>query len=221
MVAPSICIIDYGLGNVGSVGNALRVLDVDYMVTLDPAALEQAAGLILPGVGAFGDGMARLRQLGLVEVLGELVLRRKKPILGICLGMQLMAKTGLEHGCHQGLGWLDATVQRLDVESLGLSLPHVGWNELSIAREGVLVGSEQQGSDYYFVHSYHMVLNFPEDLVASCAYGQSFTAIVEHENIFGTQFHPEKSQKNGLRLLRQFVGFAAKTATLGLESRLP
>ncbi|MBK9281066.1 MAG: hypothetical protein IPM93_23145 [Candidatus Obscuribacter sp.] len=202
-------------------GNALRVLDVDYMVTLDPAALEQAAGLILPGVGAFGDGMARLRQLGLVEVLGELVLRRKKPILGICLGMQLMAKTGLEHGCHQGLGWLDATVQGWMWSRWVCRLPHVGWNELSIAREGVLVGSEQQEATITLCIAIVWCLIFPKILWLLVLTGNRLQQLSSMKTFLARSFTLRKVRRMDSGYCGGLWGLQRRTATLGLESRLP
>lgn len=200
-----IAIVDYGMGNLRSVANALQAIGAEAVVTADPAALRQARGIVLPGVGAFGEGMRNLHQAGLVEVLGEQVLQAGKPFLGICLGLQLLATTGFEHGRHDGLGWIPGTVERIPVPAdTGLRLPHIGWNEVRILkREGLYAG--MAGTQcFYFVHSYVFV---PEDEgVASgvCAYGTEWVASVQAGNITAVQFHPEKSHTAGLGLLRSW-----------------
>ncbi len=205
-----VAIIDYELGNTGSVRNALDSLGAQVCIAKEPDKLEAADCLILPGVGAFGDGMDHLRRFGLVPVLDELVLGQKKNILGICLGMQLMARRGFEHGEYQGLGWLDADVIGMDSARLNLKVPHVGWNDVTASRDGVLLGGAGCRNSFYFVHGYHMVCNQAEDVAGVCNYGEDFTALVERGNIFGTQFHPEKSQKAGLKLLQSFLSFSCQ-----------
>lgn len=207
-----VAIVDYGLGNVGSVRNALTRLGARVVVTNEHSELRQADGLILPGVGAFGDGMQKLRDLKLDKVLSQLVLEEHKPILGICLGMQLMASIGLEHGEHPGLGWFDATVARLPVEQFGLKIPHVGWNNVNVVRDGKIFDASEVDACFYFVHGYHVALASSQDLVATCDYGIPFAAIIQKDNIVGTQFHPEKSQKAGLALLGRFVVMAKQSA---------
>lgn len=200
-----IAIIDYGMGNVRSLYNALQYVGCDSVVTADAGELRNADRLILPGVGAFGDAIAAIRRLGLDEILADEVCRRGKPMLGVCLGMQLLAKSSTEHGVHDGLGWLDATVERLLVPP-GLKIPHVGWNEIDYAPDDALFqGLKWTERNFYFVHSYHMRCTDEGDVAATCEYGGRFTAAVRHENIAAMQFHPEKSQDNGVRVLQNFV----------------
>lgn len=195
-------IVDYGLGNVASVRNALVYLGTEVTLSSDFSVLEQADCLILPGVGSFEDGMKKLHRLNLIPILNELVVNKGKPILGICLGMQLMAKRGFENGEFEGLGWLDAEVQKLSVS--GVKIPHVGWNETNISRPSRL-WPEVNKQCFYYVHSYHIVCNNPSDVAATCHHGENFTAAVERNNIMGVQFHPEKSQKDGLAVLKAFL----------------
>lgn len=208
-----ICIVDYGLGNLASVGNALRQLKCNVTISCDYDILEKASGLILPGVGAFGEGMSKLRSCGLIESLNQLVLIRKKPILGICLGMQLMASRGYEHGEFEGLDWFEGKVIKIfEDESFQLKLPHIGWNEITKTGESELTKDTNNGACFYFVHSYQVQLTDTSEIKATCEYGTSFAAIIQRENIFGAQFHPEKSQKNGLHLLKNFVEFTKTSA---------
>jgi glutamine amidotransferase len=201
-----IAIVDYGMGNVRSVHNALDSLGQQAVVSADPAALAAADRLILPGVGAFGDAMANLRSRGLVEVLSCEVLEKRKPFLGICLGLQLLAKSSTEHGRHEGLGWFNAEVVRFELSADGLKIPHMGWNDVTPCQSHpLLAGLNQEQFVFYFVHSFHIVCRDAGDIAASCEYGYPFTAAVARENIFATQFHPEKSQDNGLQVLRNFV----------------
>ncbi|HXI13966.1 MAG TPA: imidazole glycerol phosphate synthase subunit HisH [Thermoanaerobaculia bacterium] len=204
-----IAIVDYGMGNVRSVLNAFDYLGHDAVISSDPAVIEDAERIVLPGVGAFGDAIANLRSRGLVEVLHEQVLVKKKPFLGICLGMQLLAKSSTEHGLHEGLGWLDAEVVRFgngNGSLNGLKIPHMGWNEIVPARDHPLLERlPAKQRSFYFVHSYHIICHDQTDSLASSEYGYKFTVAVHRENIFATQFHPEKSQDNGLQVLQNFV----------------
>jgi glutamine amidotransferase len=210
----NLAIIDYELGNVRSVANAFEFLGTRVSLTRDVRALMKADCLLLPGVGAFGDGMANLNRLGLVDTLNGLVLEEKKPILGICLGMQLFATMGHENNSQAGLGWLDAEVVRfpsgLSHEEQPLKVPHVGWNDVTTVRNNPLLGSLGHEQSFYFVHSYYMRLKNPADAIGVCDYGMPFTAAAQKDNIFAAQFHPEKSLKNGLKLLSNYVA-AAKT----------
>ncbi len=201
----NIAIIDYCMGNTQSVANAFEAIGSKPVITNDPAILEAADGLVLPGVGAFPVGMKNLEKLGLIPVLNNLVLKQKKPFLGLCLGMQLVAKIGFEVEECSGLGWIDAEVLPLSVQELGLKVPHVGWNDVVSTKESVLLGNSDEIKSYYFVHSFHFVPKNPIVSVGTCEYGIEFTAVIESENILATQFHPEKSQKNGLQLLRSFL----------------
>lgn len=202
-----LAIIDYGMGNVRSLMNAFDFVGEEAVVTADPAMFEQADRLILPGVGAFGDAMAAIRASGLEAPLTRQALEVRKPILGICLGMQLFAKSSSEHGNHVGLGWLDADIVPLDVTPPA-KVPHVGWNAVQFVEDDWLfkdVPAKQ--SDFYFVHSLHMLCRDPEDLIATTDHGGTVTAAVRRRNLVATQFHPEKSQDNGLQLLRNWLDY--------------
>lgn len=197
-----IAIIDYRMGNLRSVENAFRAVCEDVHVVSAPEALADAERIVLPGVGAFGDGMATLAGAGWTDALEEQVRRRGKPFLGLCVGMQVLATTGLEHGTHRGLGWIPGVVERFQTE--GLRVPHIGWNDVTpAAGSGLYVGIDRPV--FYFVHSY--IFRPEDDRVVSgtCRYGEPFAASVEAGNIWATQFHPEKSQRAGLQLLRNFV----------------
>ena len=199
-----IVVVDYGMGNVRSVVNALAALGAEAQVSSSPAALDAAERLILPGVGAFGEAMRRIGERGLVEPL-ERQVARGKPILGICLGMQLLAALGWEHGAHRGLGWIAGQVRRLEPADPSLRVPHIGWNEVTPGAPGRLLAGVPAGSTFYFVHSYHFVPEDPERVTGHCDHGGRFAAVVEWGHVVGTQFHPEKSQQAGLLLLKNFL----------------
>jgi glutamine amidotransferase len=211
----SAVIIDYGSGNLHSAlkaferagaacgyGGRIRVSD-------DPAEVIAAERIVLPGVGAFADCMNGLRRVdGMLEALDEAVRRRGRPFLGICVGMQLLAQTGLEHGESPGLGWLGGVVQPIAPSSPGLKIPHMGWNTLNCRRSHPLLAGVPAGDDgwhAYFVHSFHLALDDEDALIAETDYGGPVTAIAGRHNIAGTQFHPEKSQKLGLALIANFL----------------
>jgi glutamine amidotransferase len=199
-------IVDYGLGNLTSVAGAVAKLGFEPVVTSDGARLEAADKLILPGVGAFTDGMTNLQARGLIDILNELVVKRRKPILGICLGFQLLGLSSSEFGETAGLGWIDAPVTRLQPKDTSLRVPHVGWNDLSQTRpDCVLFDGVDDGALFYFVHSYRMETPPDGSQVGTCDYGGAFTAAVQKGNVFGTQFHPEKSQQAGLSLLQNYL----------------
>jgi imidazole glycerol-phosphate synthase subunit HisH len=202
-----LAIIDYGAGNLRSVVNAFQAVGHSPQVTNDPSELAKAAGIVLPGVGAFGDGMASLRRLGLVEVLAEQVLGQGKPYLGICLGMQFLAQESYEHGVHQGLGWLPGTVQRIIPASPRFRIPHIGWNDVQTVGACPLYQGLDPEPIFYFVHSYHLVVDedYRQAVTATCCHGADITASVSLKNIYGVQFHPEKSQREGLLLLANFA----------------
>lgn len=203
----SVGIIDYGLGNLRSVAGAVERLGHAAQVTADPEALAAADRLILPGVGAFGDGMRNLRQRGLVEPLTEMV-EGGKPILGICLGFQLIARESDEFGAHDGLGWIPARVRRLAPADERLRVPHVGWNDLERTADCALYADLPQDPLFYYVHSYQLVPDDDGFVVGRCDYGGPFVAAVARDNVYGVQFHPEKSQQHGLTLLGNFLGHA-------------
>ena len=200
-----IAIVDYGMGNVRSLRNAFEYLGEDVLVTSDAAELDAADRVVLPGVGAFGDAMVAIRERGLESVLNRQALELKKPVLGICLGMQLFAKTSIEHGEHRGLGWIDADISRLDVPA-PLKVPHVGWNDLHFSATDWLFNGIRPGqANFYFVHSFHMVCHDASDRIATTDYGSDVTAVVRRGNLIAAQFHPEKSQDNGLKMLGNWV----------------
>jgi glutamine amidotransferase len=197
-----VAVVDYGVGNVHSVANAIRFLGYAPSVTAERTALARADVLVLPGVGAFEPAMQTLRERGLVDLLTETVIAGRKPILGICLGMQLMADDSEENGHHRGLGWIPGHVRRLVVPA-GISVPHVGWNDVSLVRREPMFDRTGDTPNFYFDHSYHFVCE-PAYQAAVCDYAGPVTAAVQRDNVFGVQFHPEKSQASGLRLLRGF-----------------
>jgi imidazole glycerol-phosphate synthase subunit HisH len=205
MAIETIGVIDYGMGNLLSVFHALERAGSDVRICRDPSELAEVDRIVLPGVGAFGDCMANLSGRGFVEALQETVIRRKKPILGICLGMQAMARRSYEGGEHPGLGWFDADVVRLRPSDPSLRIPQIGWNDVTCRPGSPLFAGIPEKPDFYFVHSYYMKCEDPDDVEAACDYGGTVTAAVRKGNIFATQFHPEKSQDYGLRVLENFL----------------
>lgn len=198
-----VAIIDLNLGNVKSVGNALSYLKIEHVLTSDQEQIYKASKLIFPGVGSFNEASRRLQSTGIRECIRNAVLVQGKPILGICLGMQLLAEYGEEGGESQGLGLINARVSRLRSDPEKYRLPHIGWND--VEPEGLeLFNGINNGTCFYFVHSYEMVLN-EQCNKAICNYGVNFVAAVQKGNICGTQFHPEKSREMGLRLLTNFI----------------
>ena len=194
-------IIDYGVGNLKSVSNALAYLGVDSEITGDPCRLELADAIILPGVGAFPDAADKLRESGLEQIL----LRQagNKPILGICLGMQLLFQWGEEGRRSEGLGLISGGVRRIETD---LKLPHIGWNSLTFPRPSPLFRGLDEGCCVYFVHSFCAVASNPDDVIARTDYGVPVTAAVGKGNVYGCQFHPEKSGEVGLQILKNFGG---------------
>lgn len=200
-----IAIVDYGAGNLFSVGNALAYLNLEYKITGNPEELEAADAIILPGVGAFADAMTMLTQRGLVEPIRQLAGR--KPLLGICLGMQILFEVGYEFGTTKGLGLIPGCVKRIDAP--GLKLPHMGWNDLKIQNPDPLTQGLQGGEYVYFVHSYRA--DCPAEQVAATTwYGEEIPAMVHNGLVFGAQFHPEKSGAAGLKILQNFGRLAER-----------
>lgn len=204
-----IAIVDYGMGNIGSVMNALAFLGAESELTAEPGRILGADKVILPGVGAFGAAMQKLEAIGLVPVLREAAMERGIPFLGICLGMQLLAESGDEHGSCSGLGLIPGRVRHINDRVSGVRVPHIGFNSLVHRRDSILLHGLEQGRDFYFVHSYQFEA-LDEYVAAVVEYeGVELTAVVELGSVFGVQFHPEKSQSNGLDLLSNFIALPA------------
>lgn len=201
----TVVIVDYGAGNLASVAAAVEKVGYSATVSGDPAVIKSADKLILPGVGAFGDGMKLLAERGLVDALNSAVLTLKTPILGICLGFQLIANKSDEFGEHQGLGWIDADVVRMTPDDDSLRIPHVGWNELYQTKPSPLFDGIEDGTLFYYVHSYQLKPTSGDVVIGECDYGGRFVAAVQQDNIFAVQFHPEKSQLGGLALLKNYL----------------
>jgi glutamine amidotransferase len=199
-----IVIIDYGIGNLASVLNMFKKIGVkDVVVSGDKEVIYKADKLLLPGVGAFDAGMTNLENSGFIPVLNKKVLEDKTPILGICLGMQLLTKKS-EEGIKPGLGWIDAETVKFDLDpALKLKVPHMGWNYINVVRENKLLTKEEK-SRFYFVHSYYVKCLNQDQSIATSNFGFDFTCAVNKENIYGTQFHPEKSLKFGMKVLENF-----------------
>jgi glutamine amidotransferase len=210
----SITVIDYGSGNLKSVAKALEAAanninqSSKIEVTSDPKKIIQSDKIVLPGQGSFRDcylGIKKIPELN--ETLNEFVLKKKKPILGICVGMQLFAKIGYESQETKGFGWIDAEVRKINNMNKKIKLPHMGWNDIEIKKDYFLFSNVKNKSHFYFIHSYEFITKQKDCVVATTNYGNSIIASVAQENIVGTQFHPEKSQKNGLIILENFLNW--------------
>lgn len=201
-----VAVVDYGMGNIGSILNMLRKVGANAYATSTAEGIEEADRIILPGVGAFDNGMANLRQRGLREILQEAVISNKKPILGICLGMQLFSRRS-DEGELPGFGWIAADAVKFSfMENTGkLRIPHMGWNSVEIKKPGGLFLGMHSDPRFYFVHTYHVRCDAESDILAETRYGYNFVSAVQRDNIFGVQFHPEKSHKYGMCLIRNFV----------------
>lgn len=197
-----VVIIDYEMGNVGSVRNAVEALGCKAIISRNKRNIIDATQLILPGVGSFGSGIQNLYHLGLVDVLTEVVLGHSKPFLGICLGMQLLAEQGEEGGMYKGLGWVKGTVRKIKAKQL----PHVGWNDV-FPREDAVLFKNIKRPIFYFAHSYCLPSTRHSIVAAEADYGEKFVAAIHQKNIFGVQFHPEKSQQEGLKILDNFLKY--------------
>jgi glutamine amidotransferase len=195
-----VAIIDYGMGNVASVQKALSFLSIPHILTKDMDQIARATHIILPGVGAFKQGMDNIKALGLHDCLDHEVRIKEKPFLGICLGMQLIATKGTEPEICDGLAWVEGEVTLIEHTS-GLRIPHLGWNDIQVKDESFKAFDKK---DFYFIHSYHFDVANEEDIVATVNYGNPYVAVVRKKNIMAAQFHPEKSQKNGLFFLEHF-----------------
>jgi glutamine amidotransferase len=199
-----ITVVDYGVGNMGAILNMLDYLGIESLASGDAARIAAADKLILPGVGAFDKAMLTLRERGLVASLNAAIMERRVPVLGVCLGMQLLARRS-EEGQETGLGYIDAEVVRIrGPEGAGLKVPHIGWMEVVPTGRSKLFDPAQEPERYYFDHSYHMVCANPSVISATISYGGELCCSVQQDNIFGVQFHPEKSHRFGMRLLDSF-----------------
>lgn len=206
-----IAILDYGLGNIRAFSNVYKKLNIDHLLAKSEADLDKASKIIFPGVGSFDFAMASLERSGLKESLSHLVLEKKVPILGICVGMQLMADTSDEGTC-QGLGWISGKVRKLEAIAQSVMeypLPHMGWNSLQIGqpRDAIFDGLDDE-SRFYFLHSYCFECADDKHSIAKSSYGMTFSAAIRRDNIYGIQCHPEKSHSAGLRVLKNFAGLA-------------
>ena len=200
-----IIIVDYGMGNLFSVRKKLYSLGIDAIVTSDKKELETADKIILPGVGHFAKAMENLKNKGLIKVLNQAVLVEKKPVLGICLGVQLMAKFS-EEGNVDGLGWIDATVERFKIkDTLKYKVPQMGWNTVSQEKDSKLMHNISLEDEFYFVHSYHLNVLEKEIILNKTNYEYDFVSAIEKDNIFGVQYHPEKSHNAGAQLIKNFI----------------
>jgi glutamine amidotransferase len=201
-----IAIVDYGMGNLKAFANIYRRLQIDHKVVSSAEELREADGIILPGVGAFDHAMSRLNDSGLREALDDCVLRAKIPVIGICVGMQMLAKSS-DEGVLPGLGWVDGVVRKMALPDgqKKLPFPHMGWNEVNQTLSHSLFDGIQQDGTFYFLHSYYFECENPEDIIASAHYGENFACVVHSQNIYGIQCHPEKSHNNGVSLLENFA----------------
>jgi imidazole glycerol-phosphate synthase subunit HisH len=200
-----ISVIDYGVCNLGSMLNMLRKVGAQAQLVSTAAELERAEKLVLPGVGAFDNGIGALRERGLAEALRKRVVHDKVPLLGVCLGMQMLGRRS-EEGGTEGLGLIDAEVRRFRfAPDSRKKVPHMGWNLLAQRRKGPLLRDLAARSRFYFCHSYHLVCADPGDVLATADYGGEFVAALQHENVYGVQFHPEKSHRFGMALLHNFA----------------
>jgi glutamine amidotransferase len=198
-------IIDYGMGNLTSVVNAFAAVDGAPVIASNPSQLADAERIVLPGVGSFGDGMNNLRAGDWIAELEKQVRQQGKPFLGICLGMQLLATTGTEHGEHAGLNWIPGTVERIQCGDEELRVPHVGWNDVDIQNQNGLYAGLGQEQTFYFVHSYVFHPESRDVVNGVCSYGSDWAASMQMDNVYATQYHPEKSHRAGLSVLSNFL----------------
>jgi len=201
-----ITIIDYGVGNIRAFANIYKQLDIPFKIAKSAQDLEGVSKLILPGVGAFDHAMDKFEQSGMRKPVEELVLDKKMPVVGICVGMQMLASSS-DEGKLAGLGWIDASVKKFDESKITYTthLPHMGWNDVKPLKNNKLLKGLETGAKFYFLHSYYFQCNRNEDAIATTAYGIDFSCAVNKENIYGVQFHPEKSHHYGMQLLSNFA----------------
>jgi len=198
-----VCILDYGSGNVKSVYNLVSLIAENVIISNSVAVIQAATHIILPGVGAFEAAMSKIRNSLPLRMIEHEVFNSHKPFMGICVGLQVLADTGMEFGEHSGLGWIPGEVQRLN--TTGLPLPHIGWNDIHIQHASPLFLDVRDHQDLYFAHSYIFKPVFEENILATTWYGEEFACVLGKDNLFGVQFHPEKSQKAGRLLIQNFL----------------
>lgn len=197
-------IIDYGVGNIKAFANIYKNLNIPFKIVKDISEFENITKLILPGVGSFDHAMTSLENSGMREKLDELVLEKKIPVIGICVGMQMLAKSS-EEGTLNGLGWIDGIVKKFDKSKIkNAPLPHMGWNNLIMEKKNKIFDNLEENPRYYFLHSYYFECENKEDVIATATYGEKFDCMINHKNIYGIQCHPEKSHHNGMQLLKNF-----------------
>lgn len=201
----TVSILNYGLGNLQSIKNVIHKIGGNAEIIDEVSQIKDAQKLILPGIGAFDDGMTCLKEKNWIDVLNHVVLEKKIPTLGICLGMQLMCNKS-EEGNLPGLGWFDANVVKFNMpQGSTLKIPHMGWNAIAVKKNNPIIQSKTEEQRYYFVHSYHVVCNNQTDVLATANHGYEFTAAISNNNILATQFHPEKSHRFGMELMQHFL----------------
>jgi imidazole glycerol-phosphate synthase subunit HisH len=198
-----VTIIDYGMGNLGSISNMIKKIGYQSELASEIKTIERAKKIILPGIGSFDEGMNNLKDLGLIDVLNKKILIDKTPVLGICLGMQLMTSGSEEGGGQAGFGWIDAEVKK--IKSNNLKVPHMGWNIVKHRKSSKLFSELTTEKRFYFVHNYYVNCNNSGDVLTTTPYGHDFTSSFERDNIVGVQFHPEKSHKFGMHLIKNFM----------------
>lgn len=203
-----VAIINYGMGNLNSVRRSFEEVGADAVVVNHPSTLYEVDRIVLPGVGSFAEGMAHLNQGGWVSALHDVVNLHNKPLLGICLGMQMLASKGYEGDETKGLGFISGEVKRIDLLGCNERIPHMGWNEVRYKTKNVMFDSIPDASDFYFVHSYAFVPTNLDNLIATVDYGCELTAVISNNHVFGCQFHPEKSSKAGRQLLSNFMSYS-------------
>ncbi|MEW5691872.1 MAG: imidazole glycerol phosphate synthase subunit HisH [Candidatus Hydrogenedentota bacterium] len=203
--SPLIVVVDYGMGNLRSVAKSIEAVGGSVIVSNKREEIKNADKIVLPGVGAFAEGMNNLNKLGVIETLYEEVKLKKKPFLGICLGMQLLATESYEHGIYKGLNWISGKVKLLGADGIKVKIPHIGWDDVKIIKKHKIFNTFSENTIFYFVHSYYFECDDKEFVIATCNYGIEFPAAICRDTIMATQFHPEKSQSSGLKLLRNFI----------------
>ncbi len=199
-----ITIIDYGMGNLGSIQNMFKRIKVESQITGDVSTISNAEKILLPGVGAFDSAMEKIENSGLIPILNQKALTEKVPTLGICLGMQLLTRSS-EEGKRPGLGWINGRTVRFNFTNNSLKVPHMGWNSVDVKKSSPLINKLPDQPRFYFVHSFYVSCDNDADVLTTTHYGVDFHSIIQHENIFGAQFHPEKSHKFGMKLLENFA----------------